>query len=201
LALLNGMVNRTMKRKLPQRLERATHAWLASLTVLVLFCAWRAAPQVLWSVSGPSMVLFSISFYVGWTLALIGVFLTYHVDLFSLAHVRERLETGMDRSEAPVHPTPLLSAWLSHPCYAGILIGLWSTSVMTVGHLLLAAAATGYLLFDALWAAHKSEEFSGSRRTRQFIDAPAFDVPPRHVPPHRNLVDDAPITAKPAHHA
>src|ERR1700722_188486 len=70
LALLNGMVNRTMKRKLPQRLERGTHAWLASLTVLVLFCAWRAAPQVLWSLSGPSTVLFSISFYVGWTLAL-----------------------------------------------------------------------------------------------------------------------------------
>jgi hypothetical protein len=41
------------------------------------------------------------------------------------------------------------------PLYWGILVAVWATSVMTLGHLLLAAVVTVYLLLDGLWAARK----------------------------------------------
>jgi protein-S-isoprenylcysteine O-methyltransferase Ste14 len=199
IALLHGMVTQRIlkdspKRIVPQRLERATQAWLASLAVLAVFCGWRPAPQVLWSVSGTPAILLSVLFYAGWALALIGTFLTYHLDIFALTQAREHLETEPDRYQVPARGTPFLSGWLSHPCYAGILIGLWSTSVMTVGRLLLAAAATGYLLFDALSAAHRLDEPFRARHSRQ------FRAPPSDVPEHRDS-GRGPITAKPAHHA
>jgi hypothetical protein len=89
LALLHGIVSQRILqdspgRILPRALGRATQAWLASVLIVAVICLWRPVPQVLWKVSGPPAVLLSIGFYLGWTLALIGAFLTYHLDLFAL---------------------------------------------------------------------------------------------------------------------
>jgi hypothetical protein len=54
---------------------------------------------------------------------------------------------------------------LRQPLHGGILIAVWATTVMTVGHLLLAAAVTAYLLFDGLWAARKSSAPQAARGT------------------------------------
>jgi protein-S-isoprenylcysteine O-methyltransferase Ste14 len=42
--------------------------------------------------------------------------------------------------------TGLLYKWLRHPMYVGVLLGVWATPRMTVGHLLLAAGLTLYVL-------------------------------------------------------
>jgi methanethiol S-methyltransferase len=54
---------------------------------------------------------------------------------------------------------------LRQPLYIGILIAVWVTPVMTVGHLVLAGTVTGYLVFDGLWAARKSDAARESRGT------------------------------------
>jgi hypothetical protein len=43
-------------------------------------------------------------------------------------------------------------------------MAVWATTVMTAGHMLLAAAVTAYLLLDALWAARNTEAAQESRR-------------------------------------
>jgi hypothetical protein len=47
--------------------------------------------------------------------------------------------------------TTLMDAF-NQPLYGGILLAMWTTSVMSVGHLLLAATVTVYLLFDGISA-------------------------------------------------
>jgi protein-S-isoprenylcysteine O-methyltransferase Ste14 len=56
--------------------------------------------------------------------------------------------TGGRRGGAP-RPRPRLKTgrlygWLRHPMYVGVLLGVWATPRMTVGHALL--ALTGYVL-------------------------------------------------------
>jgi len=50
------------------------------------------------------------------------------------------------RTPAPRLQTGLLYRWLRHPMYVGVLLAVWATPRMTVGHLLLAAGMTLYIL-------------------------------------------------------
>jgi methanethiol S-methyltransferase len=53
------------------------------------------------------------------------------------------------RERAP-RPLPLktngLYRWLKHPMYVGVLLAVWATPYMTIGHALLAAGLTAYVL-------------------------------------------------------
>jgi hypothetical protein len=153
LALLHRLVSRGMlrhlaRRLIPRGLEGSTQAWAAAIVLVVICAGWQPLPQVLWTAPGPLQWAFSALFYVAWTLILIGAFLASHLDLFAIAEA-----ANVARSVV-----------LRQPLYWGILMAVWATPVMTAGHLLLAAAVTGYLLFDALWAARKTEAAQESRR-------------------------------------
>jgi protein-S-isoprenylcysteine O-methyltransferase Ste14 len=141
-----GMLRHFVRRSIPPRLERSTQAWAAAAGLALIYAGWQSVPEVLWNASGALQWVLSALFYLAWTLIMIGAFLACHLDLFEVAQAR---------GGAPP-PTETLR----QPLYCGILVAVWATRVMTVGHLLLAAAVTAYLVFDALWAAHKT---SGAR--------------------------------------
>ena len=77
----------------------------------------------------------SALFYLAWTLVLMGAFLPGPT-------------TGDAGGTAP---PGTLRVPLCQPLYGGILLAMWATSTMTVGHLLLAATVSAYLLFDSVW--------------------------------------------------
>jgi protein-S-isoprenylcysteine O-methyltransferase Ste14 len=158
LALLHRSVSRGMLRhfarqSIPRGLERSTQAWAAAAVLIVVYFGWRPLPQVLWSATGPLQGALSALFYTGWTLILIGAFLASHLDLFEIAEATDVAPSApaddADRAQA-AWKAPFTDM-LRQPLYSGILMAVWATSVMTVGHMLLAAAVTAYLLFDALW--------------------------------------------------
>jgi hypothetical protein len=161
-----GMLRHVAPRLIPRGLERSTQAWAAAIVLVVICAGWQPLPQVLWTAPAPLQWAFSVLFYTAWTLILIGAFLASHLDLFEITAATDvALSVASNDAE---HAQPTWKApftdMLRQPLYWGILMAVWATTVMTAGHLLLAAAVTAYLLFDALWAARKTEAAQESRR-------------------------------------
>jgi methanethiol S-methyltransferase len=88
-------------------------------------------------------VLVTVQF-AGWAVALGSTFMISHFDLFGLRQARLHLRgTGYT---PPAFTQRGLYRRIRHPLMTGFLIVFWAAPVMTAGHLLFAAAATGYIL-------------------------------------------------------
>ena len=129
----------------PESVERSTYVIFSSLALILLFWQWQPMPQPVWSVtSRVGMLALQAVFWAGWALVLLSTFLINHFELFGLRQVWYRL-IGKTLPP-PAFRTPSLYRHVRHPLYFGFLLAFWSTPVMTMGHLLFAAATTGYIL-------------------------------------------------------
>ena len=133
-------------RIIPPAAERATFVLASTLALALLLWQWRPIPEPLvWSVDGAAgRAILSVAFWSGWSILLLSTFLIDHFELFGLAQPIAALR-GRSMAE-PQFRTPLLYRYVRHPLYVGFLLGFWATPVMTAGHFLFAAGATGYIL-------------------------------------------------------
>ena len=170
-SLSRGMLRDFVQRSMPRRLERSTQAWAAAAALALIFVGWQPLPQVLWNATGPMRWALSGLFYVAWTLILIGAFLASHLELFEIGGAADAAPPPtVDVGHARVAEKVPLTGTLPQPLYCGILVAVWATTVMTVGHLLFAAAVTAHLALDGLWAARKAGAAQERRRTFSFQD-------------------------------
>ena len=128
----------------PAPVERSTYVLLASLALILLFWQWRPLPQAVWNVEGPLATALWALNAIGWVVLLVSTFLISHFDLFGLRQVWAHA-TGKARPAEPFH-TPLFYRYVRHPLYLGFVIGLWAAPHMSLGHLIFAIGATGYIL-------------------------------------------------------
>ena len=144
-AMARPTFKRWWKAIVPDSIERSTYVIFSSLALVLLFWQWQPMPQPIWSVTDPTgVVILRVVFWAGWALVFLSTFLVNHFELFGLRQVWCRL-TGKTLPP-PAFRTPSLYRHVRHPLYLGFLLAFWSTPVMTMGHLLFAAATTGYIL-------------------------------------------------------
>jgi protein-S-isoprenylcysteine O-methyltransferase Ste14 len=136
---------RAWTKVVPEPIERATYVLCASLVLLLLFWQWRQLTSPVWTIeSTVGIVAVWAVFWVGWALVLVSTFLIDHFELFGLRQVFTHLAGRT--VPVPVFKTPFLYRLVRHPLYLGFLLAFWATHAMTLGHLLFAAATTGYIL-------------------------------------------------------
>ena len=90
-----------------------------------------------------ALVLSAIS-WLGWGIVVLSAAMIGHLDLFGLrqAYLRfKRRAYPPDRFR-----TPGFYRLVRHPLMLGLIVAFWATPVMSAGHLMFAAAATGYIL-------------------------------------------------------
>ena len=132
-------------RMVPPSVERSTYLLATSLVLLLLYWQWQPIPAIVWTVHNPTAAaLLDGIFWLGWVVLVASTFMLNHFEMFGLSQVFGRL-FGKQPSDATFR-TPLLYRWVRHPIYLGVLLAVWATPTMTLGHLLLALVITGYIL-------------------------------------------------------
>jgi protein-S-isoprenylcysteine O-methyltransferase Ste14 len=134
---------RRIMAAMPPAFERCTYVHLANAALFALIAFWQPIPAEVWTLrAGILEAALWALFAAGWIILFLGAWSFGIADLLGLAQMRawakgqqhhQRLKTGR------------LYGWLRHPMYVGVLMGVWATPRMSVGHLLLALGLTGYV--------------------------------------------------------
>jgi protein-S-isoprenylcysteine O-methyltransferase Ste14 len=136
---------RLWTRVVPPSTERSTYVLFASLTLLLLYWQWQPIPEPVWTVRNSiAAAALDAIFWLGWIVLLVSTFLLNHFELFGLSQVFARL-FGNKLPEVKFG-APLLYRRVRHPIYLGVLLAVWATPSMTIGHLLFSVLITGYIL-------------------------------------------------------
>jgi protein-S-isoprenylcysteine O-methyltransferase Ste14 len=153
--------------------ERSTYVLVASLVVALMVWQWRPLPDLVWSVDAPwARGLLWVLYLTGWAVLVLSTFLIGHFDLFG---VRQALARFRRRPYAePGFREPLFYRVVRHPLMVGFLILFWATPDMSVGHLLFAGAASGYILIAVRFEEHDLRRELGEPYERYAARVPRF---------------------------
>lgn len=129
---------------IPKAAERSTYVLLSGLLMGAICQYWQAIDGTLWQASNSIVyTLLLAGYFIGWFIMLIATFLINHFELMGLQQVYLQFKK---REEPPATFTErYLYKFVRHPLQLGILIGLWSTPVMSLSQLLLASTMTAYI--------------------------------------------------------
>ncbi|GAB3851147.1 isoprenylcysteine carboxylmethyltransferase family protein [Nocardioides maradonensis] len=129
---------RLLTRCVPPAAERSTYVLGADVLLLLTLGLWQPIAGDVWRLDGPWRGPVRAAYVGGWIVAIASTFMIDHLALVGL-----RQAAGRDR------PSRFQVRWLyvvvRHPLMLGLLIAFWATPTMTWGHLLFAAAASGYI--------------------------------------------------------
>lgn len=136
---------RVWTRLIPAPLERSTYVLASTAVLAFLIWQWRPLPRPLWWVgSGPLAAALWLLNAAGWFGVLFSSFLIDHFELFGIKQAFHGLRGTSSVGCGFV--TPLVYKYVRHPMMTAFFVGFWLTPHMTVGHLLLSAGMSVYIL-------------------------------------------------------
>lgn len=163
---------RPWTRLVPPSAERATYVLSASLLLALLFWLWRPVGGTVWRLPEPGHGLLLAVYAAGWLIAISSTFLISHFDLFG---VRQAYLPARGRAYQPPGFTERgLYRRIRHPLMAGFLVVFWAAPTMTLGHLLFAAATTGYILVGIMFEEHDLRRSLGEAYDSYLARVPAL---------------------------
>lgn len=152
LVLLFGLSHSVMARQgfkkhwtrvVPWWAERSTFVLTAGVVLGATVSLWQPLPDVVWLVSGAWASLLWGLCAAGWLYLLLSTWAIDHFDLFGLRqgylHAAGRKYTSIEFKRKWMY------RYSRHPIMAGVLLGVWATPHMTLGHLVMAVALSIYI--------------------------------------------------------
>ncbi|MEO6793154.1 MAG: methanethiol S-methyltransferase [Mycobacterium sp.] len=136
---------RWLTQVVPPDIERSTYVLASNLVLALMFWQWRPIPTIIWDVTTPAARIgLQVLFWLGWATAVASTFMISHFDLLGL---RQAYFAWRAQPYTPIgFRAQALYRVVRHPLMLGFVIAFWATPTMTAGHLLFAAATTGYIL-------------------------------------------------------
>lgn len=129
---------------LPAAFERCSFVHAANVALFLLIFCWQPIPSLVWHVlDGTAAGALWALFAAGWTILFLGAWSFGIRDLLGISQMQAWVEARP--LLGPNLKTGRLYRWLRHPMYIGVLLGVWATPRMSVGHLLLALGLTMYV--------------------------------------------------------
>ncbi len=136
---------RAVTRFIPPHLERSTFVLVSAFALGTLTWQWRAVGGDVWRVESTALAapLWTIN-ALGWLGVPITSFMIDHFDLFGLKPAFHAFRRKSVARKGFV--VPLFYRYVRHPMMSSMLLGFWVTPHMTIGHLLLSAGMTLYIV-------------------------------------------------------
>jgi len=131
---------------IPAAVERCTYVHMANIALFALIVFWQPIPIEIWTLpKGWARDAAWTLFALGWMILFAGAWSFGIFELLGIERMRAWCR-GQQHYRPERLKTSRLYKWLRHPMYVGVLLGVWVTPKMTVGHLLLASGLTLYIL-------------------------------------------------------
>ncbi|MDJ0712247.1 MAG: NnrU family protein [Woeseiaceae bacterium] len=136
-----------LSRVLSPDIVRSTYVMLSCIALTLLMVLWQPIGGIVWRVDGPlaKQVIMTVYFF-GWVLMIWATFLLDHFELFGIKQVWCRFR-GLPACDEPAFQTPSAYQIVRHPIYAGWVVVLWASPIMTVAHFVLAIGLTAYVVY------------------------------------------------------
>lgn len=139
-----------LRRIVPPPIERSFYVLIVSITLITLSCFWQPIDLEIWnfkSILG-KYIAYSI-FLIGLSVAVVSTFLIDHFELFGLKQAWNFLLKT--REHTAEFLTPSLYKLVRHPMMFGIILVIWSTPLMNLGHLILSIGMTLYIIIGTFF--------------------------------------------------
>lgn len=133
-----------LTKYIPVSIERSTYVMFTNIALLLIFMFWQPMPELIWNIESSigSLILNGI-FWLGWIIVLLSTFMINHFDLFGLRQVYINFR-GQEYNHLEFRKVGLYKL-CRHPIMLGIVIAIWATPAMSMGHLLFAVVLTMYI--------------------------------------------------------
>jgi protein-S-isoprenylcysteine O-methyltransferase Ste14 len=137
----------------PQPIERSTYVIVSSLLLAMLFWFWDPIADVIWPTSVPPddtqfRLVFQTVFWAGWAINTIAITSIGGADLLGLRQAWAFFR-GREQPSAEFR-TPGLYRFVRHPAMLGLILSVWATPIMTLGHALFALTMSLYIFVGIL---------------------------------------------------
>lgn len=167
------------RKIIPFPIERSFYVFIASITLILLSYLWQPIYFEILNIK-TSLGIYAANsiFSAGLLLAIVSSFLIDHFGIFGL---RQPWNFLMKTESREVEfGTPSLYKLVRHPMMLGMILILWSTPLMNVGHFILSVGMTIYIILGTLFEERDLGRIFGEKYRQYKREVPMF-LPSLHV--------------------